>query len=156
MSEYKVTHDDLRAFEELVNYSSSSGYTDLRYIHSLYPVDSQTGMPSLPEGYYWRVFKDLSYPKVGLYYREETVTEFKGMFYFATKKMSVKRKTIVRKIDDHMIDKTISDPVVAITDAATWVLRALPGRMWDKINPVDYTKYYGEYPPKNLLTAEED
>ena len=150
MSEYKVTHDDLKAFDALIQAQDS--YYAIRDLH---PVDPETGMPALPEGYFWRVYKEFGSNYVGLYYNDVQVSEYEGLFYFITKKKTVKTKTKVRKIEDYHINKSVSDPVAGITEAATWLLRMLPDHLKKEVNPVSYAAYYGDYPPKNLLTADE-
>lgn len=155
MSEYKVTYDDLAAFNSLMKEGGVNGYAyRTGIIDQLFPMDPETGLPSLPEGYFWRVFKYIGTPYIGLFYRQETYIPAGPIALFFNKKAKGRTEVEVRKIEDRHVDRAIGDPVVALFDAATNLLSALPQHLRREVNPVDYKSYYGDYPPKNIHTAE--
>lgn len=151
MSDYKVTADDLSAFNELIS-RAPSGYIYSREVSSVHPTDPGTGLPSLPEGYFWRVFEKYDRPRVGLFFRQETTTEVPTMFGFLTGKTKTKVTTKTRFIEDYHIDMTFQVPEAAIFQAAEHLLSNLPGHLLKEVSPLDLEGFYGDYPPKTLLT----
>lgn len=151
MGKYKVTTDDLSAFNELMS-RASSGYLYLQEVSIVHPIDPKTGLPSLPEGYFWRVFEEHSYSKIGLFFSEEVSTEVPTLFGFLTGKTKMKIITKTRCIQDYHIDMTFQVPEAAIVEAAENLLSNLAGHLLIQAAPLDLKDYYGDYPPKSILT----
>lgn len=151
MSKYKVIVDDLTAFNDLVS-RASNGYVWFGETSDIYPIDPETGLPSLPEGYFWRVFEKYDRPRVGLYFRKETLTEVPTLFGFLTGKTKTKVSSVSRFINDRHIDMTLQVPEAAILTAANHLLSHLPGHLLKETSPMDFKSFYGDYPPKSLLT----
>ena len=156
MSEYNVLPDDLKAFSALMDAAGGGGYYPSEHIGRIHPIDPETSMPQLPEGYFWRVYKQFNRPYVGLYKREETTVEKVTFMTLFTGKTVPKTTTLIRKIEDYHVSQSASDPVAAIFEAGTYLLAWLPDHLVKEVNPINFAKYYGEYPPKNLIKAEDE
>lgn len=153
MTKYAVTMDDVVAFDDLVRLYTDVGYVRDDVLPFICPIDPQTGLPSLPEGYFWRVFEEYG-PWIGLFFREEQTVEKEIRYGFLNRKVRTETTTVVvdRFIRRYHIDLKFSDPVVQISDAAVWLLRTLPGHLLEETSALNLDAYLGDYPPKSLLT----
>lgn len=153
MAKNTPTADDLDTFDALVKRHEEKGYVGDEFVESLYPINPETGLPSLPEGYLWRVFKEYGRYTLALIHRSEKVQKeltFWGFLTGATRERTVVKE---RQIETWAVDRTHTDPVVAIYSASVSLLGYMAGQIKEEVQPMDLDVYVGDYPPKNIHTA---
>lgn len=140
---------DLEAFRNLIEApkGTSHSYVLSDYdVKTWYPVDEETGLPALPEGYFWKVYDKYGTPYVGLYHQE--VVERKVDFGFWSKVFTTEKS---RLVDDRHINRySVGSKPELILKTAYLILTWFPEYVTKNVYPESYESYYGDYPPKSL------
>jgi len=151
------TIDDVRAFEGIIQERVSQGFLRDQTRNRFHPIDPETGLPSLPEGYFWRVARSIGKrEEVRLIFRKETtenVVTFSTLFTGKTKPV---KTTVTRQIESFPVSAAYTDPVVGIFEATCSLLTYMAGRITNEVRGPGMQAYYGDYPPKNVTKVEDE
>lgn len=148
---YDVTIEDMQAFAETVVEMRSSDYFTVDSKNRLHPINSETGLPTLPEGYFWRVERERDADVISLMFENTVITYPKSSFFgglLGNTPHAIQHHTM-RKLSQMPLSLTDS-PEAELVDSAYFAIRLLAEKLNREFGTT-FIEYYGDYPPKSLI-----
>ncbi|UVG35249.1 hypothetical protein SEA_CECE_243 [Microbacterium phage Cece] len=146
---------DMVAFERLFDARTGSySWVEDHVVRKLFPIDPDTEMPSLPDGYFWRVGQLHSMSSVALMHQTEHdrplyVTERWGpLNLLSRQRREIRRQAVERTLSVQSVKSGIPDARKAIQDSAVHILSWLTRDLDREFSSAKVEEFYGDYHPK--------